>query len=189
MTGREVGRKMAGRASRALSCSHLWLLLALLLSLSLPPALPAAGEETPGAWADPHSHFRNPSSCGRCHVYRESVLEPNRFVPESDAFCLGCHSPEGLGITHPRKLKPGDDPYRMTVPEDFRLDSEGRLFCLTCHSAHGPFLSPTRSYATQEAADPGAPPGTKPAFRTYFARRSDPVRGFATLCEGCHGKR
>ncbi len=182
MQGRGVGRKTAGRASRNL-------LLALFLSLSLPPVLSSSGEGTPGGGADPHSHFRNPVSCPRCHVYRESVLEPDRFVPESDSFCLGCHSLEGLGITHPRQVKPGDEPYRMTVPEDFRLDSEGRLICLTCHSGHGPFLSPIRSHATQGAERAGAPAGAKPAFRTYFARRSDPVRGFAPLCEGCHGNR
>ena len=181
MAGRDFGRKMAGSTSGNV-------LLALLLFLSLPPVLPSAGEGTPGAGAGPHSHFRNPASCGRCHVYRESELDPDRFVPGTDAFCLGCHSLEGLGVTHPRGAKPGDDPYRMTVPEDFRLDREGRLSCLTCHTAHGPFLSPTRSYATQEAEPAGAPPGSKPAFRTYFARRSDPVRGFAPLCEGCHGK-
>jgi|GEM_PF-662248 len=181
MTGREVGRKMTGSASRNL-------LLALLLFLSLPPVLLSAGEETPDAGAGPHSHFRNPVSCPRCHVYRESELDPDRFVPGADAFCLGCHSLEELGVTHPREAKPGGDPYRMTVPEDFPLDSEGRMFCLTCHTAHGAFLSPTRSYATQEAELAGAPPGTRPAFRTYFARRSDPVRGFAPLCEGCHGK-
>ena len=182
MRSREVGRELAESVSRNL-------LLAILLSLFLPGNLPAAGEGAPGAFAGPHSHFRDPAGCNRCHVYRESGLDPDRFIPEVDAFCLGCHSLEGLGVTHPRNVRPGDDPHRMAVPEEFRLTSEGRLFCLTCHSAHGPFLSPSRAYATQEAEHPGPLPGTKRAFRTYFVRRSDPVRGFATLCEGCHGTR
>ena len=76
----------------------------------------------------------------------------------------------------------------MKVPDDFRLDIEGRIFCLTCHRAHGPFLSPTRAYAAQEPANRGAPAGTKPVYRTYYTRRSDPGRGFVVLCEGCHGK-
>jgi hypothetical protein len=117
------------------------------------------------------------------------VLEPDRFLPEADEFCLGCHSSEGLGITHPRKVRPGEKARRMTVPKDLRLDNEGRLFCLTCHNAHGPFLSPVKAYAAQEAANPAAPAGAVPAYRTYFARRSDPVRGFVPLCEECHGKR
>lgn len=171
---------MAGKASRRL-------LLALVFSLSLFPVSPANAEGIAGSAADPHSYFRNTASCRRCHVYRQSVLEPDRFVAEADAFCLGCHSLVGLGVTHPRNLQP--KALARPVPEDLRLDSEGKLFCLTCHNAHGPFLSPTRAYADQKAANPDAPAGTKPAYRTYFARRSDPVRGFVTLCEGCHGKR
>jgi hypothetical protein len=77
----------------------------------------------------------------------------------------------------------------MVVPKDLPLDNEGRLFCLTCHNAHGPFLSPIRAYAVQEEENPDDPAGTKPAYRTYFARRSDPVRGFVLLCEECHGIR
>jgi cytochrome c peroxidase len=91
-------------------------------------------------------------------------------------------------VTHPRSIRPADKAYGMKVPGDLRLDDEGRIFCLTCHNAHGPFLSPTRAYAGQQPANPGAPAGTKPAYRTYYARRSDPERGFVALCEGCHGK-
>jgi len=182
MTGREVGKEMAGRACRRL-------LLALALSLALLSVPPAGGEELLGPAADPHSHFRNPESCRQCHVFDKSALEPDRFIPGADAFCLGCHSAEGLGVTHSRNIRPTDHPSGMTVPNDLRLDAEGRMFCLTCHNAHGPFLSPTRAFAAQGPANPGAPAGTRPAFRTYFARRSDPVRGFVPLCEGCHGKR
>jgi hypothetical protein len=165
------------------------LFLALLLSLSLFPVPPASGEGSEDPASNPHAHFQNSGTCRRCHVYIKSVLEPDRFLPEADAFCLGCHSIEGLGITHPRNVRPGDEAYRMAVPKDLRLDSQGRMLCLTCHNAHGPFLSPTRAFAAQEVANPGAPAGTKPAYRTYFARRSDPVRGFVLLCEECHGRR
>jgi len=87
-----------------------------------------------------------------------------------------------------RQIRPADKAYGRKVPDDFRLDIEGRIFCLTCHKAHGPFLSPTRAYAAQKPANPGAPAGTKPAYRTYYTRRSDPERGFVVLCEACHGK-
>src|SRR4030042_939855 len=73
-------------------------------------------------------------------------------------------------------------------PDVFRRGVEGRIFGLPCHNAHGPFLSPTRAYAAQEPANRGAPAGTKPVYRTYYTRRSDPGRGFGVLCEGCHGK-
>lgn len=165
------------------------LLLALLLLLLLLPVPPASGEGSADPASNPHAHFLNAETCRRCHVYRESVPEPDRFLPEADAFCLGCHSVEGLGITHPLGIRPGDKPYSMTVPKDLRLDSQGRMLCLTCHNAHGPFFSPTRAFAAQEVANPGAPAGAKPVYRTYFARRSDPARGFVLLCKECHGKR
>lgn len=182
MTGREVVREMGRRTSGKL-------LLALVLSLPLFPVLAVSGEEFSDPSADPHSYFQDPASCPLCHGRRDPGREPGRFLPGADTLCLDCHSPEGLGMTHPRAIRPGDEHRRMRVPTDLPLDGEGKIFCLTCHRAHGPFLSPTRAFASQKAANPDAPAGTKPAYRTYFARRSDPVRGFAPLCEGCHGKR
>lgn len=173
---------MAGRKTEKL-------LLALLLLLLLLPVPPAPGEGPEDPASNPHAHFNNSGACRRCHDSTESVLESDRFLPGADAFCLGCHSGEGLGITHPLNIRPGDKPHGMAVPKDLRLDSQGRMLCITCHNAHGPFLSPTRAFADQEAANPGAPAGTKPVYRTYFGRRSDPVRGFVLLCEECHGKR
>jgi len=182
MKGREVVKEMGGRTKGKL-------LLTVVLSLSLFPVPPANGEGFLDPSADPHSHFQNPESCPRCHSYRESKREPGRFLPGTDTFCLDCHSFEGLGITHPRAIRPGDGQRRMSVPTDLPLDDEGKIFCLTCHKAHGPFLSTTRAFASQESANPGAPAGTKPVYRTYFVRRSDPVQGFVLLCEECHGKR
>lgn len=180
MKGREVVKEMGGRISGKL-------LLGLVLSLSLFPVFPANGEEFSDSSADPHSHFQNPANCPRCHIYRESEREPGRFLRDADTFCLDCHSLEGLGISHPRAIRPGDGHRRTSVPTDLPLDSEGKLLCLTCHKAHGPFLSATRAFASQKAANPGAPAGTKPVYRTYFVRRSDPARGFVLLCEECHG--
>ncbi len=175
---RDMGRTITGQ-----------ILLAVVLSLSLFPVLPGDGEEIPDPSTDPHSYFLHPSSCPLCHGYRGSEREPERILPGTDTLCLGCHSSEGLGITHPLAVRPGDDPRRIRVPADLPLDSGGRMICLTCHRAHGPFLSPTRAFASQKAEKPDAPSGTKPAYRTFYARRSDPVRGFQPLCEGCHGNR
>jgi hypothetical protein len=160
----------------------------LVLSLTLFPVPPVNGEVLSDTSDDPHSHFMDPASCPQCHIYRGSKPEKGRFPPGTDAFCLDCHSLEGLGITHPIAIRPGGGRSQMRVPADLPLDSEGKIFCLTCHNAHGPFLSSTRAFASQKAADPAAPAGSKPTYRTYFVRRSDPVRGFAPLCEGCHGK-
>ena len=182
MTGRKVGWEMAGRKTEKR-------LLALLLLLLLFPVSPASGEGSEDPGQNPHAHFKKSGNCRHCHVTIKSVLEPDRFLLEADEFCLGCHSIEEQGITHPRNVRPGDQAYPMAVPKDLRLNSQGKMICLTCHYAHGPFLSPTRAFPAQKAANTGAPAGTKPAYRTYFARRSDPVRGFVLLCEGCHGKR
>jgi hypothetical protein len=181
MKGREVFYDMGGRTKGTL-------LLVLVLSLSLFPVPPVNGEGLSDAPDNPHSHFMDPASCPQCHVYHGSKLEKGRFLPGTDTFCLDCHSLEGLGITHPIAIRPGNGRRRMRVSADLPLDSEGKIFCLTCHYAHGPFLSSTRAFASQEAADPGVSAGSKPAYRTYFARMSDPVRGFAPLCEACHGK-
>lgn len=163
-------------------------LLSLLLLLSLLPVPLASGEGSEDRASNPHAHFRNSGACRRCHSSPEPVMEPGQILPEADEFCLGCHSTEGLGVSHPRNVRPGDKARRMTVPKDFRLDSQGRMICLTCHNAHGPFLSPTRAFDGQEAVNPDAPRSANPSYRTYFARRSDPVRGFEVLCEECHGK-
>ncbi len=181
MRERRSGKEMAARAFGVL-------LLAFAVSLGLFPVPLAPGESPPDPAADPHSHFRNSESCPQCHVYRESGPDPKRFVTGADAFCLDCHSREGLGVTHPRNIRPADKAYGMRVPDDLPLDAEGRIFCLTCHSAHGPFLAPTRAYAAQMPEQPGVSSGAKPAYRTYFARRPDPERGFVALCEGCHGR-
>lgn len=182
MKGREVVYDMGGRTKGTL-------LLVLVLSLSLCPVPPVNGEGLSGSPAGPHSHFMKSSSCPRCHVYRGSKREKGLFLPDTDTFCLDCHSLEGMGITHPIAIRPGDGLRRLRVPTDLPLDNEGKMFCLTCHNAHGPFLSSIRAFASQKAANPGAPAGSKPAYRTYFVRRSDPVRGFSPLCEECHGKR
>lgn len=165
------------------------LLLAVLLALPMLAASSASGEESGDFRFNPHGHFRDTGTCRRCHVYAKSVMESGRFLPEADAFCLGCHSIEGLGESHPRGVRPGGKSFQMEVPKDFPLDSDGKMLCLTCHTAHGPFLSPTRAFAAQKAAAPEDSRGGTPAYRTYFARRSDPVRGFSVLCEECHGRR
>ncbi len=182
MKVREIEAGMAGKAFRGL-------LLALFFFLLLLPVLPSAKEAVPGTPDYPHSLFRSPDACRRCHSYRQSFLEPDRFVPGADSLCLGCHSLEGLGTTHPMNVRPGDGRHGMAVPKDLRLDGEGRMLCLTCHIAHGPFLSPVRAYAKQKPSNPADPAGTQPLYRTFFARRSDPVRGFVPLCEACHGNR
>jgi hypothetical protein len=182
MKGREVANGMGGMTKGSF-------LLVLVLSLSLFPVPPVMGERLSDSSADPHSYFMNPASCPRCHVYRGSGREKGRFLPGADTFCLDCHSLEGLGTSHPIAIRPGAGDPGMRVPAELPLDSEGKIFCLTCHNAHGPFLSSNRSFAAQKAANTGAPAGSEPAYRTYFVRRSDPVRGFAPLCEECHGKR
>ena len=109
---------------------------------------------------NPHAHFRDPGMCPKCHLSPGS----GRFSTEADLVCLGCHTAAGLGRSHPTKVRPEEKHRDMRVPADFRLNDDGRIMCLTCHTAHGPYVS-------------------------FFLRRSGPDRGFAALCEACHGKR
>lgn len=181
-SAKEIERVMTGRKTVGFP-------LALLLLLWLLPVPLASGEGFEDSASNPHAHFRNPGTCRRCHASPEPGKDPDQFLPEADEFCLECHTTEGLGVSHPRNVRPGDKPHSMTVPKDLRLDGQGRILCLTCHNAHGPFRSPTRAFDAQEAANPEAPRDAIPSYRTYFVRRSDPVRGFVVLCEECHGKR
>ena len=129
--------------------------------LCFAPALVASDGPKNGS---PHAHFRNPDQCPKCHVSPDSPPGPGRFSTEADAVCLGCHTKEGMGRSHPVNVRPEEKYRKMKVPADLRLDDDGRIMCLTCHTAHG-------SYAS------------------HFLRRSSPDGGFELLCEACHGKR
>ncbi|MGB5195832.1 MAG: cytochrome c3 family protein [Candidatus Deferrimicrobium sp.] len=135
-------------------------LAALAGVLCCAPALVASDGPRRG---NPHAHFPNPGQCPRCHLTPGSQPGPGRFSTETDAVCLGCHTKEGIGRSHPVNVRPDEKHRKMEVPADLRLDVDGRLMCLTCHTAHGPYVS-------------------------YFLRRSSPDGGFDVLCESCHGK-
>lgn len=137
------------------------LLAALAGALCFAPALVASDGSPRG---NPHAHFRNPDQCPTCHLSPGSRPGPGRFSTEADAACLGCHTKEGRGRSHPVNVRPDEKYRKMKVPADLRLDDDGRIMCLTCHTAHGSNAS-------------------------YFLRRSSPERGFDLLCEACHGKR
>jgi len=136
-------------------------LAALAGVLCFAPAFAASDRPQRG---DPHAHFRNPDQCPKCHLSPDSQPGPGRFSTEADAACLGCHSKENMGRSHPVNVRPEEKYRKMKIPADLRLDDNGRIMCLTCHTAHGPYAS-------------------------HFLRRSGPDSGFDLLCEACHGKR
>lgn len=138
---------------------------------------------------NPHASFRDASRCFKCHPVVAGKPDAGHLLPGSVDFCLGCHGAESLGRSHPVGARPRDRFKDMDVPSDFRLDDDGRMTCLSCHRAHGPFLSRTRAYPGQDPEPPGSSAGLSPYYRTRFVRRTDPVKGFAVLCDGCHGKR
>lgn len=135
---------------------------------------------------NPHAHFRANGRCVKCHVYSRGEPVPDRFTGASSDYCLGCHSKEALGRSHPIGTRPRDRYWKMRVPAEFALDDAGRMMCLTCHNSHGPFVSTVKGYATQKPVNPDRPAGTPFYYRTRFLRRSDPDKGFAVLCDGCH---
>ena len=135
-------------------------LAALAGVLCCAPALVASDGPQHG---NPHAHFRTLGLCPKCHLSPGVQPGPGRFSTEADVVCLGCHTKEGMGRSHPVNVRPDEKYRKMAVPADLRLDDGGRLMCLTCHTAHGPYVS-------------------------YFLRRSSPDGGFEVLCESCHGK-
>jgi hypothetical protein len=133
----------------------------------------------------PHDHFQNPEACPKCHVFAEGVLAPDRFLPDSDGFCLGCHRKESLGRSHPVNVGRREKSPTMKIPGAFRLGSDGRLLCLTCHAAHEPYLSANPSFPGQ--APFTSEDGARTGYKTYYLRRTSPKDGFAALCMACHG--
>jgi len=129
--------------------------------LCFAPALVASDGPKNG---NPHALFRSADQCPKCHLPPGSPRGPGGFSTEADAVCLGCHTKESAGRSHPVNVRPEEKYRKMKVPADLRLDDDGRIMCLTCHTAHG-------SYAS------------------HFLRRSRPDGGVEVLCEACHGKR
>src|SRR5574341_504231 len=144
-----------GDGAQVTTCSSRRFLLAvvLLLAVASVTLLIAVTQFDPKK--NPHAHFREPGSCLKCHVSVGGKPDPDRFLPESVDFCVGCHTESELGRSHPIRVRPRDKYWKMKVPKDFCLDDDGRMMCLTCHSGHGPFLSPVQAYAGQKPENPG----------------------------------
>ncbi|MEK6778270.1 MAG: hypothetical protein AABY80_01260 [Candidatus Deferrimicrobiota bacterium] len=170
---------MAVRASRRILLTFLFLMMAGFLSY-----LVAASQFDPRF--NPHSLFGKADRCPKCHIHYREDLEPTRFLPDCNDVCMGCHSAEKLGRSHPNQVRPRDKYWKMKVPADFHLDDDGRIMCLTCHKAHGPFLSTVKAFAKQRPENARPPAGVPGYYRTFFLRLSDPEKGFAVLCDGCH---
>ncbi len=135
---------------------------------------------------NPHAHFRTEGMCPKCHVYSGGSPDPERFTGGSTDYCYTCHTKESLGNSHPNRVRPRDRYPDMRVPEEYMLDDDGRMMCLTCHNAHGLFVSTVKSFKSQNPENPDRLSGTPFYYRTFFLRRSDPVKGWAVLCDGCH---
>lgn len=157
----------------------------ILLSMALVSYLVLATQFDPRY--NPHSHFGKPDQCAKCHVYHRGNLETARFTADCTDYCRGCHKDEQLGrSTHPVQVRLRDKYWKMKIPDNFPLDDDGKIMCLTCHKAHGPYLATAKAHPTQKPEPMTPPAGVSAYYRTYFLRISDPVRGFAMLCDGCH---
>ena len=137
---------------------------------------------------NPHGVFGKTEKCGKCHIYYKEELEPTRFRPDCNDYCMECHTADQLGRSHPNRVRPKDKYWKMVVPPDYRLDDDGRIMCLTCHRAHGPFLSTVKAYLKQKPENVRPPEGVPAYYKTYFVRVTDPEKGYAVLCDGCHKK-
>ncbi len=165
-----------------------WFLPVLAIAGAIPFVSPlfAGAPFDPGY--NPHASFRDASSCPRCHPVVGGKTDPDRVVPGSVGFCMGCHANGSLGRSHPVGARPRDKYLTMKVPGEFPLDDDGRMTCLTCHSAHGPCFATAKSHPSQEPENPDAPPGAPLYYKTRFVRKADPVKAYSALCYGCHEK-
>lgn len=168
------------------TCPHRQLLLAIAVSFVAGSVAWLAAQTAFDPKRNPHAHFREAAACPKCHVTVAGKPDPDRILPESVDFCLGCHGEQQLGRSHPIRVRPRDKYWKMKVPPEFRLDDDGRMMCLTCHVAHGAFLSTVKAYPKQKPENPDAAGGTPRYYKTFFARRTDPVNGWAVLCDACH---
>jgi hypothetical protein len=176
-TGREKGFLTKWTSRRLVPAA--FLAVAVSVCFLLPLRTEALQEK------DPHAHFQKPEFCPRCHVLVEGKPDPGRFLVSADSFCLECHRNEELGRSHPRTIRPNDKYTKMKVPKEYRLDDDGRIICLTCHKGHGSFMSTVKVFPAQEP-DEGRTSAGMPGYKTFYLRRSDPERGIAPLCDGCH---
>lgn len=137
---------------------------------------------------NPHGVFAKREKCLKCHVHYRGEIDTGRFVPECNDYCMECHTAKQLGRSHPNQVRPTDKYWKMKVPADYRLDDNGRIMCLTCHKAHGPFLSTAKAFIKQKPENARPPAGVPAYYRTFYVRITDPEKGFALLCDGCHQK-
>jgi len=176
-TGKEKGFLAEWTSSRLVPAAFLVVAIAAFV------LLPAWTEVLPRE--NPHAYFQKSEFCPKCHMVVDGKPDPDRMVVDADAFCLDCHRSEELGRSHPRNVRPRDKYWKMRIPEEYRLDDAGRIMCLTCHKGHGEFLSTVKAFPGQKPEMTGSP-GGPPNYRTFYVRRSDPGKGFAPLCSGCH---
>lgn len=141
----------------------------------------------PGLPPNPHRWMDEKTICTNCHDLDEQEIDPHRFILAIPEECWKCHSPEKLGRSHPIGVDPwGGAKGAVVIPEDLPLE-EGKISCGTCHQPHMAWLSRVK-------CGPNQPPkivipiGREEVeyFSTFFARKSDPVDGFAPLCLTCH---
>lgn len=156
-----------------------FVLLLLALALTRVPA-------QVGMPANPHQSMSAAGACPSCHANYSGSMDPHGFVVEIVEICAACHSPKDLGRSHPIGVDLRHSPGAMEVPEDLPLE-EGKISCGSCHNPHMAFLSTTRAYADQQATFLQKEGRVEvPWYKTFFLRKSDPVKGFEPLCVACH---
>lgn len=138
---------------------------------------------------DPHAFFNRTENCTCCHDTRGQgeAVEPHLFTVDIVESCMGCHTGEMLGISHPVGVRADERYPDMEIPENLPVDGDDLITCGTCHNPHLDGYSPERFASAQAPALVRVENGVEVAYyKSYMLRLHAPEAGNDPTCAACH---
>lgn len=145
------------------------------------------GEGLPAV--DAHAFLNRTENCTCCHDTEEKseAVAPHRFTVDIVESCVGCHTGEMLGVSHPVGVAAAERFPGMVIPESLPVDAEDRITCGTCHNPHLDGYSTERFAGGQDPTEIRLEAGVEVAYyRSYRLRLHAPEAGNDPTCASCH---
>lgn len=138
---------------------------------------------------EPHAFFNKTENCTCCHDTRDrgTTIDPHSFTMDIVESCMGCHTGEMIGQSHPVGIRPGARFPDMEIPEILPVDAEERITCGTCHNPHLDGYSTERFAGLQTPVEIRVENGVEIAYyKSYMLRMHAPEAGIDPTCAACH---